>query len=142
MAQKLKFRSNYNRIVIATDYEKTEGVSLLVPNQSFTVRELMKRHMAGTMPAIGKQALWDEHPTFDSFDKTVGNFDLVDAEELAKEMTDRLDEIEAERKELKKKEEKRIKEKLERLDKIEKQLKDKEEERLNPRVPFESEKED
>lgn len=113
---KVKFRSQYNYPRLETDFEKPEGVSMTVPGMSYTVRELMHRHMVGTMPGVGHIPIWDEHPDHDSWDATIGDFDLVDAEQMALQLQERFEEIEQERKKVKKRELESINAKLKELE--------------------------
>lgn len=61
--------------------------SLTVPDMSYTIRELLERFTAGTMPPIARQSYYEESPDIDNPDPLDnGNFDLVDAMELRDEM--------------------------------------------------------
>lgn len=93
---KQKFRSNYNYDQNTKDpevFDKKAMVSKVVPGLSYTVRELYQRHAAGSLPDVAKVAIWDQHPSFDSWTDEIGNMDLVEAEELARSLEERGREI-------------------------------------------------
>lgn len=122
--KEITHQSNYNRIRSKKDFEvkPKNDVSLTVPGQSYTVRELLRKHIAGIHPAIGKIPIWDEHPTFDSWDATIGEFDLVDAQEMAMALEERKNEILEARERVKRSEKKSIDEKLAELETLKKKL--------------------
>lgn len=70
------------------------GESLTVPNQSFSVQELLHRHLTGSMPGIGRDAyyetdIYDDDP-FSNVDPTLApDFDLADAITLRDDISNR-----------------------------------------------------
>lgn len=121
---KKRFRHNYDCPKTKADRTTPKGKDMTVPDMSYTVRELMQRRVIGTMPGVGKIPIWDEHPDFDSWDATKMEFDLADAEEMARTLQERHNQIEQKRTELKKNESNKIKAKLAELELVKKQLKE------------------
>ena len=58
-----------------------------VPNQAFTVREVLLRFNNGTLPNIVQPVYYDDTDDFDNIDPTQNPaFDMVDAENILKEI--------------------------------------------------------
>lgn len=112
---KKRFNSNYDIQKCKTNVENVSSKSETVPNQSRTVREVMKRYASGNPPAIAKQPIWNQHPTFDSYERDLEKMDLVEALELKERMSERLEEIKEQQKEIKAQEEKKLVDKLKDL---------------------------
>lgn len=75
-------------VVVKTGYkpkpeqqETPKGVSLAIPDDSYTVRELLQKHTQGIDPAIARIPYFDEDVDHDSLDKTK-ELDLFEREEL------------------------------------------------------------
>ncbi|AXH77408.1 MAG: hypothetical protein [Microviridae sp.] len=85
--QKLpKYRSADNFFLTSADMETPVGVSETVPDQSYTVKELIEKFTTGTPVNMLKNSVWTENPDFDNFDETErGDFDLADASEQLEE---------------------------------------------------------
>lgn len=63
--------------------EKNDGISLTVPNQSATIREILSRTGVAT---IGKPVSYDDEPSHDAIDVTSKlGFDIVEADERLQE---------------------------------------------------------
>lgn len=61
--------------------------SMTVPDMSYTIRELLARFTAGTMPPVGRQVYYEDNPDINNPDPLdAPNFDLVDAYELRDKM--------------------------------------------------------
>lgn len=58
-----------------------------IPNQAFTVTEVLLRFSQGTLPNIQQPVYYDDTDDFDNIDPTQNPaFDLVDAENILKEI--------------------------------------------------------
>nr|QJB18774.1 MAG: hypothetical protein [Microvirus sp.] len=61
-------------------FEIIVGDSETVPNQAFTVTEVLQKFQAGTLPNISKKIYFEENPDFDNINPTEAtDFDLSDA---------------------------------------------------------------
>lgn len=75
-------------------YDHTEHIgqsfelpSMTVPDMSYSIRELLARFTAGTMPPVGRQVYYEDNPDINNPDPLdAPNFDLVDAYELRDKM--------------------------------------------------------
>lgn len=88
---KMKLLNRFNYVPdLPHHFEYTEGETETVPDQSYTISEIITRFTGGIMPSIGKQIRYDEDPTFDSHDLNARpDYDLVDAFQDMKELSDR-----------------------------------------------------
>ena len=74
------------------NYKENEGEinlseSETVPNQAFTVTEVLLRFNNGTLPNIVQPVFYDDTDDFDNIDPTLNPaFDMVDAENILKEI--------------------------------------------------------
>ncbi|MBA7535645.1 hypothetical protein ES705_27903 [subsurface metagenome] len=60
--------------------EKNSGNSVTVPGQSYTVGELLEKHIQGNLPDVRRQEYYEEDPDLDNMDPTQKpDFDLADA---------------------------------------------------------------
>lgn len=67
--------------------EKNTLESETVPNQAFTVKEVLLRYNNGTLPNIVQPVFYDDTDDFDNIDPTQNPaFDLVDAENILKQI--------------------------------------------------------
>ena len=75
------FRNPYNFKLEAKDLENKEGKSLTVPDQSFTVQEILLKFTSGIPLNIGLEVEYEgDDPSFDDIDETrQPDFDLADA---------------------------------------------------------------
>lgn len=75
--------------------------SMTIPNQSYSVREILQRFQAGTLANISKPIYYeleDDSDDFDNVDITQSpDFDLVDAENYLHAINSKLSEDETER---------------------------------------------
>lgn len=86
-------------------FEKHEGESETVPNQAFTVTEVLQKFQAGTLPNISKKIYFEENADFDNINPTESpDFDLADAtilkDQLLYNHTKRVAEAEEEKQKL------------------------------------------
>lgn len=83
--EKPRFRTNYNNYKSVTDKEKVDPVSMTVPNETYSLRQIVEkfsREYPKNMLRTGYFDTNDEYD-FDDIDPTrSGDFDLVDALEL------------------------------------------------------------
>lgn len=85
-----KFRSNYIRVEKGI-FEKNDGSSATVPDQSFTIRQLFDRYSMGMLPNIGRDPIYDDEENFDNYDRTNDpDFDLADATERLQQLSENL----------------------------------------------------
>ncbi|MBA7539826.1 hypothetical protein ES705_32111 [subsurface metagenome] len=111
----------------SVDSEKNTGPSVTVPGQSYSVAELLNRHIAGNMPDVKRQEYYDPEASFDNMDPTENpDFDLSDATVLADEIKIKIEEQKEKKKEKdeKDKKEKDQQKETEIWDRAKKDLKD------------------
>ena len=61
-------------------YEKVIGESETIPDQSYSIQEIITRFTGGIMPTVNNRVFYDDDPDFDSIDPTMRpDYDLVDA---------------------------------------------------------------
>lgn len=60
-----KFQHHHNFI---PKFEKINKHSLTVPNESYSIKELLLKHKNGILPPIVREVFFDENSDFDSFD--------------------------------------------------------------------------
>lgn len=61
-------------------HEKVIGESETIPDQSYSIEEIITRFTGGIMPTVNNRVFYDDDPDFDSIDPTMRpDYDLVDA---------------------------------------------------------------
>lgn len=61
-------------------HEKVIGESETIPDQSYTIEEIITRFTGGIVPTANNMLFYDDDPDFDSIDPTMRpDYDLVDA---------------------------------------------------------------
>jgi hypothetical protein len=61
-------------------HEKVIGESETIPDQSYSIEEIISRFTGGIMPTVNNRIFYDDDPDFDSIDPTMRpDYDLVDA---------------------------------------------------------------
>lgn len=66
-----------------------DDVSETIPNQSFSIQEIITRFTGGIMPTITKRVYYDDNADFDSVDPTLRpDYDLTDAYSRLSELSD------------------------------------------------------
>lgn len=61
-------------------HEKVIGDSETIPDQSYSIEEIITRFTGGIMPTVNNRVFYDDDPDFDSIDPTMRpDYDLVDA---------------------------------------------------------------
>lgn len=81
------FKTNYNGIKLDSDYEKVDPVSMTVPNETYSLREIVEKFSREYPKSLLRTGYYDqineEDPDFDDIDLTRSvDFDLTDAIEL------------------------------------------------------------
>ena len=84
----------YPKVINYLEYNHNENLgeintmeSETIPNQSFTVKEVLLRFNNGTLPNIVQPVYYDDTEDFDNIDPTLDPaFDLVDAENILTEI--------------------------------------------------------
>lgn len=87
------FQTQWNYKEKPEHLAKVEDSGLVQPNQSYTVKELLERFTYGTLPGISKQIYYD--PNADNEEIPVmhmQNIDLVDIENMERDIRKRSDE--------------------------------------------------
>lgn len=84
----IKFRTPYNYDCESESYEKNELPSVTVPDESYTIQELLTRFTSGTMPPIWMDGEYDEDPDDDTIVESPG-MDIVDVHEYMNELAER-----------------------------------------------------
>lgn len=83
----MNFNHQYNYEPQPEYYEENTQPSLTVPDQSYTIKELLMRFTSGGMPDIAKTGTYEDDPSFEDIDPTrLGDFDLADLTELQIEL--------------------------------------------------------
>ena len=85
---------DYPKVINYLEYNYKENVgeintqeSETVPNQAYTVKEVLLKFSQGTLPNIVQPVYYDDTEDFDNIDPTHNPaFDLVDAENILKEI--------------------------------------------------------
>lgn len=76
------------------DMEHNSGVSMTVPNETYTIKELVERFSKGMDPSISRLAHGDEDPDIDSPDfREVLNMDFAEAQQYQEHLKARSAEI-------------------------------------------------
>lgn len=57
--------------------------SQAIPDQSYSVKDLLRRFTTGTAPAVAKQAYYQDDPDLDNPLPTLSELDLAEIQELA-----------------------------------------------------------
>lgn len=82
-----KFRSAYSFTPLETDYEAGGGISLTLPDDSYSVEDLLRRYANGIMPPVGRNVYFEDDPDFDNIDPTLDpSFDLSDATAIMQDL--------------------------------------------------------
>ena len=63
---KIKKHNAYNYNPKDEPNEKVIGPSLTIPDDAYTIQELLNRHAEGMMPPIENDPQWEEYPDIDS----------------------------------------------------------------------------
>lgn len=78
--QKPKFVTCYSYRLTTKGMEQPQGDSLTVPNDAYSIRDLMERFVKGIPPQIAKLPRFADMADFDNVDPTFDPaFDIVDA---------------------------------------------------------------
>lgn len=62
--------------------KKFTEVSQAVPDQSYSVKDLLRRFTTGTAPAVAKQPFYEENPDIDNPLPVLNELDLAELQEL------------------------------------------------------------
>lgn len=74
-----KFRTKYPRQANDHQGSNTYGVSKTIPNETYTIRELLNKHTSGLMPEVGNEPIWQEEASHDSPDlQKLHRLDIVE----------------------------------------------------------------
>lgn len=75
---------------------KNIGESMTVPDDSYTIKELIARFTIGCIPPVGRNVIYDDNPDFECIDPLCDPaFDLVDRDALARESQNTISRITA-----------------------------------------------
>lgn len=78
----MKTRNKYNYTPEKGETYKSK--SQTIPNQTYSIRELLQKHTRGIMPLVEHQPTWADNPDFDSPDlNEIANMDIVDKKNYA-----------------------------------------------------------
>lgn len=76
-------RNRYKYELKKADMETPIGKSMAVPDDSYTIKEILERHANGMIPAIGKDGMYDEDPDHDDIDLgELNRSDLAEKHEI------------------------------------------------------------
>ncbi|AXL14916.1 hypothetical protein [Microviridae sp.] len=63
---------------------KSSSPSLTIPNETYTIRELLAKHTRGIAPNIARQGHWQDDASFDSPDfNKLNGLDIVDKHQIS-----------------------------------------------------------
>lgn len=87
-------KKDYPKVINYLEYNHTEHLgeintaeSETIPNQAFTVKEVLLRFNQGTLPNIVQPVYYDDTDDFDNIDPTLNPaFDMVDADNILNEI--------------------------------------------------------
>lgn len=83
--------------LFSEDMEHPVGPSMTVPDQSMTVQEILMKFTSGMDPGVVREGVYSDTEDFDDLDLSqVNSMDLVDREDLARENSQRIDDLNAE----------------------------------------------
>lgn len=92
-----KFRTKYPRRGDDHQGSNTYGVSKTIPNETYTIRELLNKHTSGIMPDVQRNPIYSENASHDDLDLQKANrLDIVEKQQLQTQQLDiitQLDEI-------------------------------------------------
>ncbi len=76
----MEIRNRYNHKTLKGDKESPKGISLTIPGETYTIRELLIKHTQGVLPpGIDRQPHYAEDTDFNSPDyHKINNLDIVD----------------------------------------------------------------
>lgn len=85
--EKPRFRTNYNNYKSIEDFEWCDPISVTIPNETYSLREIVERFSREYPKHLMRNGYYDDvnenDPDFDDVDQTrLPDFDLVDAYEL------------------------------------------------------------
>lgn len=76
----LPYVNQFNFVHDLKKEEKISPISLTMPDQAFTIKEILEKFTNGVPPELTKLPQYQENPDFDSYDETLDPaFDLSDA---------------------------------------------------------------
>lgn len=82
----MKIRSSLNYSPTKLKRGESDTVSLTIPNQSLTVRQIMTRHMAGLTPDVQHKVEFEEEPELMGFNRAeLARMDIAELDQLKRE---------------------------------------------------------
>lgn len=86
----IEFQTQWNFDPANWPGEINEEPSLTVPDQAYTVQELLEKFTSGGIPPVSLPGQYDDDPSFDDIDPTrLGDFDLADLTALQIELAEK-----------------------------------------------------
>lgn len=86
----MKYRAQFNPQERPVIEGRRRPVSITIPDQSYTIQELMLKHMSGSMPAVMREGVWQNEDDVDMDELDLStedpSFDITDAFVHAKEI--------------------------------------------------------
>lgn len=90
-----KFRTQYNNEPSINELQYEPGISLTVPDMSYTVQQIMDKFTSGNVPDIQNNNMaYDDEPSFDDITRPY-DLDLADISALKAELEIRLQSLQA-----------------------------------------------
>ncbi|AXH76041.1 MAG: hypothetical protein [Microviridae sp.] len=81
-----KFRTQYNAHLYPKQYEKNNGISMTVPGQGYSLKDILEKFTNGMALDVQHLGQYAENPDFDNIDPTLSpDFDLSDMSEIQSE---------------------------------------------------------
>lgn len=86
---KTKFQNQYN-YVPGQRNEKPVGESLTVPDQSYSIKDILEKYTRGIAPMVSKEPLYEENPDINSPDILDNAIDITEVQEAYNATTERI----------------------------------------------------
>lgn len=84
------FKTQYNNSKFEKKFEQGSKVSLTVPDMQMSIRTLLKNHTRNSLLDIQKSAEWGDNDSLDEIDPSrLGDFDLVDLQNMQLELDEK-----------------------------------------------------
>lgn len=90
----MKFKTQLTYAVTPASYERIDGPSLTVEGESYTITELMRKHILGQAPNVAREAIYIDQDD-DGYDiEKLRDSDLVERDEVKASNTLKIKELE------------------------------------------------
>lgn len=70
--------------------EVPQGVSLTVPDQSYSIRDILEKYTRGIAPLVAKEPIYDDDPDINNPDPLENPLDITDVQEALNNTNERI----------------------------------------------------